>query len=90
MAKVRTTLTIDETVLRAVKIRAARLGRGDSDLGPALTGRQPRKDSACVAEAELAVLVSGDGHLLDLAAAMPVCSPRVFLERLETGGGRTW
>lgn len=30
--KVRTTLTIDEDVLRAVKIRAARAGRRDSDL----------------------------------------------------------
>lgn len=32
MPKVRTTLTIDETVLRAVKIRAARLGQGDSEV----------------------------------------------------------
>jgi hypothetical protein len=32
MAKVRTTLTIDESILRAVKIRAARLGRGDSEV----------------------------------------------------------
>jgi hypothetical protein len=30
MAKVRTTLTIDEEVLRLVKIRAARAGKGDS------------------------------------------------------------
>ena len=30
MAKVRTTLTIDERVLRAVRLRAARTGRGDS------------------------------------------------------------
>lgn len=30
MAKVRTTLTIDEDVLRWVKIRAARLGKADS------------------------------------------------------------
>ena len=30
MAKVRTTLTIDEDVLRSVKIRAARTGKGDS------------------------------------------------------------
>jgi Ribbon-helix-helix protein, copG family len=30
MAKVRTTLTVDEDVLRAVKIRAARTGKGDS------------------------------------------------------------
>jgi len=32
MAKVRTTVTLDESVLRAVKIRAARLGRGDSEV----------------------------------------------------------
>lgn len=30
MAKVRTTLTVDEEVLRWVKIRAARTGQGDS------------------------------------------------------------
>ena len=28
----RTTLTIDETVLRAVKVRAARSGKGDSEV----------------------------------------------------------
>jgi hypothetical protein len=32
MSKVRTTLTIDEAVLKAVRIRAARLGRGDSEV----------------------------------------------------------
>jgi hypothetical protein len=32
MTKVRTTLTIDDSVLRAVKIRAARTGRGDSEV----------------------------------------------------------
>ena len=32
MAKVRTTLTIDDAVLRAVKVRAARTGRGDSEV----------------------------------------------------------
>ena len=32
MAKVRTTLTIDDSVMRAVKIRAARTGRGDSEV----------------------------------------------------------
>ena len=32
MTKVRTTLTIDPAVLRAVKVRAARLGKGDSDV----------------------------------------------------------
>lgn len=32
MAKVRTTLTVDEQVLRAVRIRAARTGKGDSEV----------------------------------------------------------
>lgn len=32
MPKVRTTLTIDEEVLRAVKVRAARTGRRDSEV----------------------------------------------------------
>ena len=32
MARVRTTLTIDEEVLRAVKVRGARTGKGDSEV----------------------------------------------------------
>lgn len=32
MSKVRTTLTIDEEVLRAVKVRGARSGKGDSEV----------------------------------------------------------
>jgi len=32
MPKTRTTLTIDEEVLRAVKMRAARTGKGDSEV----------------------------------------------------------
>jgi Ribbon-helix-helix protein, copG family len=32
MAKVRTTLTIDDDVLRAVKVRAARTGKGDGEV----------------------------------------------------------
>jgi hypothetical protein len=32
VAKVRTTLTIDEDVLRWVKVRAARTGKGDSEV----------------------------------------------------------
>lgn len=31
-SKVRTTLTIDESVMRAVRMRAARTGRGDSQV----------------------------------------------------------
>jgi hypothetical protein len=32
MPKVRTTVTIDEQVLRWVKVRAARMGKGDSEV----------------------------------------------------------
>ena len=32
MAKVRTTLTIDDEVLQAVKVKAARSGKGDSEV----------------------------------------------------------
>jgi hypothetical protein len=32
VAKTRTTLTIDEDVLRAIKVRAARLGKGDGEV----------------------------------------------------------
>jgi len=32
MTRVRTTLTIDEAVLRAVKVRAARTGKGDGEV----------------------------------------------------------
>jgi Ribbon-helix-helix protein, copG family len=32
MAKVRTTVTLDEEVLRWVKVRAARTGKGDSEV----------------------------------------------------------
>ena len=32
MTKVRTTLTIDGEVLKAIKVRAARVGRGDSEV----------------------------------------------------------
>lgn len=32
MPRVRTTLTIDESLLRAVKVRAARTGQGDSEV----------------------------------------------------------
>ena len=65
MSKTRTTLTIDEEVLRAVKVRAARLGKGDSevieealrrDLGLDLLDRLWARNDLSEAEAvELAV-----------------------------------
>ena len=32
MSKIRTTVTLDEGVLKAVKVKAARMGKGDSEL----------------------------------------------------------
>jgi hypothetical protein len=65
MAKVRTTLTIDEDVLRAVRVSAARTGKGDSqviedalrrDLGLDLLERLWARNAMTDAEAmELAV-----------------------------------
>lgn len=40
MARVRTTLTIDDEVLRAVKVRGARLGKGDSEVIEAALRRE--------------------------------------------------
>jgi len=60
MAKTRTTLTIDEDVLRAVKVRAARTGKGDSeviedalrrDLGLDLLDRLWKRNDLAEAEA---------------------------------------
>jgi hypothetical protein len=65
MAKVRTTLTVDEEVLRAVKVRAARSGRGDSevieealrrDLGFDLLARSWERNVLDPAEAEALAL----------------------------------
>jgi len=39
-----------------------------------------------LAEAERAVLVSGDQHLLGLADEFPILAPATFLRTLETGG----
>lgn len=38
-----------------------------------------------LAEVEHALLVTGDEHLLGLADAFPIVTPRVFLETLEPG-----
>jgi hypothetical protein len=61
MAKVRTTLTVEEEVLRAVKVRAARTGQGDSaviedalrrDLGLELLRRSWERNDLSEREAE--------------------------------------
>lgn len=65
MTKTRTTLTIDADVLRAVKVRAARLGRGESavieeavrrDLGLDLLERSWDRSDLSGAQAEALAL----------------------------------
>lgn len=69
MAKVRTTLTVDEAVLRAVKLQAARTGTGESavieaalrrDLGLDLLERLWRGEG--LSEDEAASLVADAQH----------------------------
>jgi hypothetical protein len=64
MAKTRTTLTIDEGVLRAVKIRAARTGKGDGEVIEEALRRDLGLDllDQLWAKNDL-----GDGEALDLA-----------------------
>ena len=51
---------------------------------PSVRSRDPADDYLiALAAAADAILVTGDAHLLDLAGAIPVETPRAFLERLS-------
>lgn len=67
VAKARTTLTIDEYVLRAVKLRAASTGRGDSEVIEAALRRDLGLDflDRMWAQAELS---EGDANALAVEA----------------------
>jgi len=55
----------------------------DAEAPPPVRSEDPGDDNLiALAESEEAALVSGDGHLLELASRAPVYSPREFLERL--------
>jgi hypothetical protein len=71
MPKIRTTLTIDEDVLRAVRVRAARSGKRDSEviedalrqqLGLDLLGRLWRDADPDLTEADAAALAVEAQH----------------------------
>ncbi|MDX6452563.1 MAG: uncharacterized protein QOH16_2612 [Gaiellaceae bacterium] len=52
---------------------------------PSLRSADPGDDYlVALAEAEHAVLVSGDKHLLDLADVFPILTPRQFFDALES------
>ena len=75
MPKVRTTLTIDEEVLRAVKVLMARTGRGDSEV----IEEAVRK---ALAETTRSILVTSDHDQLSLVDSFPVWTARALAEVL--------
>lgn len=55
----------------------------DPDTEPSVTSRDPDDDYLIAAAAAArATLVSGDTHLLELESAIPVLTPRAFLDTL--------
>jgi putative PIN family toxin of toxin-antitoxin system len=56
----------------------------DPDAKPAISSRDP-KDNYLIAAASAAhaTIVTGDAHLLELEGAIPVLSPRAFLDSLS-------
>jgi uncharacterized protein len=55
----------------------------DPDAEPTITSSDPNDDYLIAAAAAArATLVTGDAHLLELESAIPVLSPRAFLENL--------
>jgi len=60
---------------------------GDPKASPAITSADPGDDYLiAVAESRRAILVSGDKHLFDLAAEIPVFPPALFLDLLLAPG----
>jgi putative PIN family toxin of toxin-antitoxin system len=56
----------------------------DPDAEPTITSRDPKDDYLIAAAATAqATLVTGDVHLLELEGAIPVLSPRAFLDSLS-------
>lgn len=56
----------------------------DPDAEPGVTSRDPKDDYLIAAAASArATLVSGDAHLLELEGAIPVLTPRAFLDSLS-------
>jgi putative PIN family toxin of toxin-antitoxin system len=58
----------------------------DPEEAPRVRSRDPGDDYLiALASSSSALLVSGDGHLLELDKALPILSPARFLERLALG-----
>ncbi len=85
--KLRRHISADEAKAVVAWIGGSATAAPDPDDPPPVRSSDPEDDYLiAVASAARALLVSGDKHLLELASAIPVFSPREFLERLSQAG----
>ena len=70
-------------------LRSAAILTSDPTEPPPVRSVDPGDDDLlALAAAQGAMLVSGDGHLLELGGAIPVLSPAAFLEVIDRAEGR--
>jgi uncharacterized protein len=80
--KIRNRIAEDEAIKFVELLREAQRPASDPE-APARRSSDPGDDYLlALAEAERAVLVSGDQHLLALARELPIFTPRAFLDTL--------
>jgi len=82
--KIRDRVVAEESAQFVALLRDYAILADDPDVVPS---RSPDADDdylLALAEAERAVLVSGDRHLLGLGDEFPILTPRVFFETLKT------
>jgi len=81
--KIRARLAADDAAAFVSMLRELAEVADDPEQGSAIRSRDPGDDYlVALARAERATLVSGDAHLLGLRKAIPVVSPREFLDSL--------
>src|SRR5712691_4307713 len=82
--KIRVRISEDDAIAFVERLRANAEMATDPP-NPASRSADPGDDYLlALAEAEHALLVSGDKHLLDLADAFPIQTPRAFADALES------
>lgn len=85
--RLRTRIAAEDATAFVTLLRNAAVLASDPP-APAPRSADPGDDYLpAVAEAEKAIVVSGDQHLLELADRFPIRTPRAFLEGLEASNG---
>jgi putative PIN family toxin of toxin-antitoxin system len=83
--KIRARISEDEATAFVEHVRANAELASDPATPPPRSADHADDYLLALAEAEHALLVSGDKHLLDLANAFPIRTPREFSDSLESG-----